>query len=373
MPAPERRSSTRSCASSRASSAARLQRGRRAVLPPPPLPRRARASSTRRGCAALAPGCDPAEVRAHLETLARVAAGEPAGGRDRRAAAVRALPLAGRAVEHDRPAVAGPHRAVRRPGGRARAPVPHAGQLVLQLVALALAALVGGAAQSATGFGVVLPLAPVMFALEDPPDAVLTIAIIALAHNMLIIATRRRALALRRRDAALLIAAALPGLVAGALVVDHLPKAALQIAVGVTLLAALAVRAHQPGRSRRLATTPAGAGIGLLSGTMTTTVAVNGPPLVIWLRARHATIAELRDTLAVIFFALNAVAIVNLALRGAATPRPTSSRRWPPGWSPGTPRAWPPGPGSTRPCSSARCVVLLVAAATSSIVAGVLR
>lgn len=30
--------------------------------------------------AALSPGCDPAEVRTHLETLERVAAGDPAGG-----------------------------------------------------------------------------------------------------------------------------------------------------------------------------------------------------------------------------------------------------------------------------------------------------
>jgi DUF3037 family protein len=30
--------------------------------------------------AALSPGCDPDEVRAHLQTLARVAAGDPAGG-----------------------------------------------------------------------------------------------------------------------------------------------------------------------------------------------------------------------------------------------------------------------------------------------------
>ena len=30
--------------------------------------------------AALAPDCDPAEVRPHLEALARVAAGDPAGG-----------------------------------------------------------------------------------------------------------------------------------------------------------------------------------------------------------------------------------------------------------------------------------------------------
>jgi DUF3037 family protein len=30
--------------------------------------------------AALSPGCDPAEVRAHLEAVERVAAGDPAGG-----------------------------------------------------------------------------------------------------------------------------------------------------------------------------------------------------------------------------------------------------------------------------------------------------
>jgi len=30
--------------------------------------------------AALSPGCDPAEVRAHLQTLERVAAGDPLGG-----------------------------------------------------------------------------------------------------------------------------------------------------------------------------------------------------------------------------------------------------------------------------------------------------
>jgi hypothetical protein len=30
--------------------------------------------------AALSPGCDPAEVRAHLQTLERVAAGDPGGG-----------------------------------------------------------------------------------------------------------------------------------------------------------------------------------------------------------------------------------------------------------------------------------------------------
>jgi uncharacterized membrane protein YfcA len=189
----------------------------------------------------------------------------------------------------------------------------------VELAALALAAYVGGAAQSATGFGVVLPLAPLLFALEDPPDAVLTIAIAALAHNVLVLATRHRRLELRRRDAALLVAAALPGLVLGALIVASLPKPTMQVVVGATLLAAVGIRAHQPHRAQRINNAPAGAAVGLLSGTMTTTVAVNGPPLVIWLRARGATIVELRDTLAAVFLALNLTAIPSVAAQGGTT------------------------------------------------------
>lgn len=240
----------------------------------------------------------------------------------------------------------------------------------MALVALGLAAFVGGAAQSATGFGVVLPLAPLLFALEDPPDAVLTIAIAALAHNTLMIVTRRRALAVRRRDAVVIVVAALPGLVAGALVVGSLPKSTLQVVVGVLLLAALAVRVHEPGRARRLDTTAAGAGIGLLSGAMTTTVAVNGPPLVIWLRARGATITQLRDTLAVVFFALNAVAIVNL-LAGDGTTQADELAALGAGLVLGHAGGLLAA-ARLRPAVLERAlVVLLVAAATSSIVAGV--
>jgi hypothetical protein len=40
----------------------------------------ARVGLDERALAALAPGCEPAEVRAHLEALERVAAGEPSAG-----------------------------------------------------------------------------------------------------------------------------------------------------------------------------------------------------------------------------------------------------------------------------------------------------
>jgi uncharacterized protein len=121
----------------------------------------------------------------------------------------------------------------------------------------------------------------------------------------------------RRADAALLVGAALPGLALGALAVSHLSKPPLQLAVGVAILAALAFRLDRPGR---LGAPGFGAAAGFVAGALTTTVGINGPPLVIWLRARRATITELRDTLAVVFLGLNLIAIPTVAARGGRIP-----------------------------------------------------
>ena len=76
--------------------------------------------------AALAPDCDPDNVRAHLDSIVRVADGDAAAGPIGRAVDGRALPLAGRAVVDDHPAVGGAHRPDRRRCGDPRAPVPDA-------------------------------------------------------------------------------------------------------------------------------------------------------------------------------------------------------------------------------------------------------
>ena len=69
-------------------------------------------------------GDHPAAPRRHRADRRR----RPDGRADRPARAGRAVPLAGRAVEHDHPGVGRPLRAVRRPGGRARAPRGDAGR-----------------------------------------------------------------------------------------------------------------------------------------------------------------------------------------------------------------------------------------------------
>ena len=189
-----------------------------------------------------------------------------------------------------------------------------------ELVALGLVAILGSAAQSATGFGVALPLSPVAFALLSPADAVLTVAAGSLMQNVLVMITRRRRLALRSGDALVLIVSALPGLLLGALVVSHASKAPMQLAVGVAILVAVLLRLHKPGRFAALAGREVGAPVGLLAGFLTTTVGINGPPLVMWLRARDATFTQLRDTLAIIFLTLNVAAIPSLTTRGGTIP-----------------------------------------------------
>jgi hypothetical protein len=124
------------------------------------------------------------------------------------------------------------------------------------ILALPLVAILGSAAQSATGFGVALPAAPVAFALLAPADAVLTVAAASLMHNLLVLGTRNRRLAIRTGDAALLIGAALPGLILGALIVSRVSKPPMQLAVGIAILAAVLFRVHEPGRLAALSTAP---------------------------------------------------------------------------------------------------------------------
>jgi len=188
------------------------------------------------------------------------------------------------------------------------------------LAALALAGLVGSAAQSATGFGLALTVAPVSFALLRPADAVLTVAAVSLTQNALVLLSRRRRLDVLLVDTGLLVAAAIPGLLLGALIVAHVSKPPMQLAVGVAITAALLLRLHQPGRLAVLQPRSTGAPVGLLAGILTTTVGINGPPLVIWLRARGATLTQLRDTLALIFLTLNLIAIPSLTTRGGSIP-----------------------------------------------------
>jgi uncharacterized membrane protein YfcA len=187
--------------------------------------------------------------------------------------------------------------------------------LVALIAALAVA---GSAAQVATGLGLGLVVAPPVLAALPPAQAVLAVLVAGTLLNVLQLRGRVRAGAIRSGAVATILVAALPGLVAGAWISRHVAKPTLQIAVGVVVVLAVAVRLWHP--RARLAGGPARAAriaAGLAAGTLTTSLTTNGPPMALALDAEGASADEFRDTLAILFLTLNLLGAPVLA---AATP-----------------------------------------------------
>jgi uncharacterized membrane protein YfcA len=171
----------------------------------------------------------------------------------------------------------------------------------------ASAALAGAFVQSTTGFGFALVLSPALFAVMDPVEAVMALLVLGLALSLLVLFERGRPEHVDWRSLAPMLVAALPGLAVGAVALTQLSKQALQVAVGV---AVVAVAAWQLRRRRRGSGHPrlgrgAGLGAGFVSGALTTSINVSGPPIVLWLEARRASPDEFRASLAATFVALD--------------------------------------------------------------------
>lgn len=186
-------------------------------------------------------------------------------------------------------------------------------------VALACAGmLAGGFVQSATGFGFALVAAPALTAALGPLVAVPTIALTGAAVNALTLAGERRRSALLRRRAAVLIAASVPGMAVGALVLANAPRDALRALVAVVTLASvaayLASRGSRPGPDERRAS---GIAPAVLAGALGAASGINGPPLVAHLRRRGATPEQMRETLAAFFLVSGLLTLGAIAAFGA--------------------------------------------------------
>lgn len=172
----------------------------------------------------------------------------------------------------------------------------------------ALAALAGASIQAATGFGFALVLSPALFAVLDPTEAVATLLALGLVLNVFVL-IEDGGHADWRRIAPMLLAA-LPGLVAGLLLLQALSKEVLQISVGLAVIgaAALQISARRAANGRaHPSELPGAAGLaaGFLSGVLTTSISVSGPPIVLWLEGKGVSPGEFRATLAASFLALN--------------------------------------------------------------------
>lgn len=188
------------------------------------------------------------------------------------------------------------------------------------MLLVAAAVLLGAVVQSATGFGFALVVGPAVFAVMAPARSLTTLVVLGLVLSTLLLTTERRRLAVHRHHLLVLVAAAVPGEVVGALALAVVPAAALQVAVGVLVLAAVVVQLRGPGRaaappSRRRATVGSAA-VGLVTGAVSTSTGVSGPPVLLWLQRVGLAPAALRDTLAAVFLGLALSTLVVLAASG---------------------------------------------------------
>ena len=187
----------------------------------------------------------------------------------------------------------------------------------------AVATLIAAAIQSATGLGFAMIAAPALFIVLEPREAITILLLLSLLVSVLLLFGERRALAIRRHDLTLVLAAALPGLALGVLVLEAVTKEELQVLTGAVVIAVAAIQLATAdpdaasGASGGAAAHPAtAAGVGVLVGGLTTSTTVNGPPLALWLFARGAGPVEVRDTLAVAFVALNVLGLGAVAVTG---------------------------------------------------------
>ena len=188
----------------------------------------------------------------------------------------------------------------------------------------AAAALVGASIQSATGFGFALVLSPALFAAVDPAEAVTSLLVLGLALNLLVLFEGGRPDHVDWRALAPMLAAALPGLAAGAVALTLLSKEALQVSVGVAVILAagwqLSQRAAGESAAESARTLPPAAGwaAGFFSGALTTSISISGPPIVLWLEAHGVRPEEFRASLAASFLVLNLIGgAVVLAAEGS--------------------------------------------------------
>jgi uncharacterized membrane protein YfcA len=191
----------------------------------------------------------------------------------------------------------------------------------------AVAALAGAFAQSATGFGFALLVGPVLFSIRPPDEAVTTLLILGMLMGLLVLFAERRPLHVLPAESRTILLAAIPGLPLGVVALEGLSAPALQLLLGVAVIVTGLIQLRQ----RRIAHSSGGPGrgslggaaAGLSAGALTPSITVNGPPVLLWLLARDATPAQVRDTLATMFVALNVVAlavVVAVAGGGALDP-----------------------------------------------------
>jgi len=185
---------------------------------------------------------------------------------------------------------------------------------VLYAAAVVLAA---GFVMSAAGFGFALLAVPLL-SLVIPPQTAVVVVLLHATLSSLVTAAHRRG-DVDRVEATRLSLGAVVAMPLGALVLVTASAAGLRLALGVVTCSAAVFLLLPTTRARPdLVVRPwATYAVGAVSGVLNTALATNGPPLVVYLRARGLGVATFRGTLSVVFVVSDVVGLAILVPTGA--------------------------------------------------------
>jgi uncharacterized membrane protein YfcA len=169
--------------------------------------------------------------------------------------------------------------------------------------------------QSLSGFGFALLSAPLLAATIGGAEAVSTIIITGTVCDVAILAMRRSVPRPVAREVWALACWSVPGMLAGAWLLAWLPASGLQIFVACVVIGAVVLRLRS--RERGVVVRPVWAvPAGLLSGALSTSTSLGGPPSVYYLVHRDLKPHAMRDTLVTVSLVRLPLSVASLALAG---------------------------------------------------------
>lgn len=172
------------------------------------------------------------------------------------------------------------------------------------LIAIAAVLMLAALAQAVTGFGFSLLAVPLLALLTGPQNAVVGSSIVALLLSGVTAVHDRGAI--HWRTAREVLIAGTVGLPIGLAALALLPARALTIIISLVVLGStwLIWKEYRIGRGR-----VATAAVGVLSGALTTSTGVNGPPLAAAFQVMGFSPRQFRATLAAIFAAIGTIGV----------------------------------------------------------------
>lgn len=180
------------------------------------------------------------------------------------------------------------------------------------LAILMVIIFVAGFFQSAAGFGFALFAVPIGAMIVTPRDVVVSVFLTTCVISLILTRTQREHIVWV--EAQRLSIGAVLAMPLGVWLLQSGSASMLRLVLGVSTTAAalwslvMASRLRRPWADSNLL----GGLVGAVSGVLNTSLATNGPPLVIYLQGRQLTPEQFRATISMIFSVSNAVGLVML-------------------------------------------------------------